>query len=274
MELNKTINPDEAVAFGAAVQGAILSGQTNESTKDLLLLDVTPLSLGVETIGGVMNILIKRNTTIPCQKAEPFTTVENNQTSITFDIYEGERPSVASNHKLGSFRLDGIAPMKRGEPKIIVTMALDANGILTVTAIDEATKKSARVQIDNSTGRLSADEIQKMIEDGQRNARQDADMRKNQDARREAEEFCYSIREAIDNIEADLITDKDREEMDTAIETCLEFLDDNQDATADAYADQRRALEKVYNPIMRKAQRNASGDVKGHNSRGKRQARR
>jgi L1 cell adhesion molecule like protein len=251
-ELNKSINPDEAVAYGAAVQAAILTGQSGEATKDLLLLDVTPLSLGVDTIGGVMNVLIKRNTTIPCQKSDEFTTVEDNQDEIEFNVYEGERPHVDSNHKLGSFTLTGIPPAKRGEPKVMVTMTIDANGILTVNAVDKATKRKAQVVITNSAGRLPQTEIDRMIQESERFKKDDAKIRAKQKLRQEVEEYCYHVRDAIEDLDTSKVTDQVRAEIEDSINECLNTIDDFDEVTLEAMQEAKKRVEAAYNPVITK----------------------
>merc|ERR1712110_996254 len=202
-ELNKSINPDEAVAYGAAVQAAILTGDQHESVTDLLLLDVTPLSLGIATEGSVMSTIIKRNSTIPNKKTESYTTLENNQRCLTVEIFEGERAMTRDNHLLGSFDLNGIPPAPRGVPSIEVTFDIDANGILNVSAEEKSTGKKEKITITNDNGRLSASEIQRMVDDAEKFKQGDEKQRQRIAARNGLETYCLNMQSTVEDARLD-----------------------------------------------------------------------
>ncbi|KAF7727171.1 Heat shock protein sks2 [Apophysomyces ossiformis] len=225
-ELNKSINPDEAVAYGAAVQAAVLTNQAgNEKTQDLLLLDVVPLSLGVEMQGGIMAIVVPRNSSIPCQKTKVFTTSADNQTTVTFPVYEGERLLTKENNLLGEFSLSGLIPAPRGTPELLCTFDLDANGILKVTAKDKTTGRTADVTISNST-RLSAAEIERMVNDAAVNAESDKKREAIVQAKQELESYLYQVENQISDPNVNMkLRRGDREAIESALAEAMELMD-------------------------------------------------
>jgi len=247
-ELCKSVNPDEAVAYGAAIQAAILTASTSDDSKlqDMVLLDVTPLSLGIETEGAVMSVVISRNTTIPCNKKQIFTTTEDNQDVVAIHVYEGERPMTRDNNKLGEFDLTGIPPAPREVPQIEVTFNLDSNGILSVTAQDTLSGKKANIVIKYNKGRLSEDEIKQVISDAEKYKKQDDKMKEIVDAKNELEKYAFQLENLLyDANLSEKISETDKETLKKEINNVLEWMDHTKGASKDEYDLKRKNLETV-----------------------------